>query len=278
MYVEGNVVNWIDPSGQKKCWPEDNPQVCQEVPPFGKPYIFSSIASAGYYYTVDFIEFEPSNDFKPAFFKSGVIAKDQFHKESGAGWGTGNLCGVFAVGVILQNLGLELGIDEIVNKYFAEVEEAEINADQGSSFWDLHTLVEAIPGFTTEPPWSLENQKGYFTYDKPELTFDQYYSDKVRPALRKEKIPIIRVGYQETATGYELAPHSGFGHFIAITGLSTTSYWQRGADWKWVRVYNSFRNGTEYYLAETLSTYQAKYYETMFVCREGSEEGTCAVP
>lgn len=272
-YGGNNPIINVDPSGHVVCHGE----VCQTTPPISRPYIKGPTL-----YQQTSLEFAPRDDFRLAFLSTGVIPESQFDPPRGSG----NLCGVYAVAAILQNLGVSLGVDEIIDNYDSNVESIASNKDTGSSWEEIADLVQTIPGYTTEPIPTIAGTNSYY-YSYTSYSIDEYYNQIIRKEMREQKYPIIRVGYQETPsswifpTGYKLDALAGFGHFVVITGLSVKEMWEQGSDWQWVRIYNPFRNGTEYYKANVLEEFQSgvgNAHETMYVCHESSSGNNRCAP
>jgi hypothetical protein len=87
--------------------------------------------------------------------------------------------------------------------------------------------------------------------------------------------PIVFTGYtpHPCKSNCKLAPYKAgeAGHFVTITGLSKVEYWDRGKDWRWVRIYNSFVNGPQYYKAFEFFGFQNGYaHGAMYVYRTNS--------
>lgn len=270
MYALGNPILLTDPSGQ--------------IPMCDEPCQLFGNVSAEPYYTLDNgmvnrLKFEPAGGFLPARYLDPNLPykpKSQFDIEGHRLHG--NLCGPLAVIATIQNiLGTEApGLLELLDTliiYPTQVNDTGITTEDdildGTGWWHFYELVNEVPGVTSEPvEWPYHEIYGF--RDDLRNGYDQYYT-MIRNKLESGKWPLVWVGYsQETKTGrYVLDVLTGdFGHFIVITGLSIRELWERGEGWKWVRIYNPFVNGTEYYQAKALFDYQAPDLNTMYIFAE----------
>jgi hypothetical protein len=64
---------------------------------------------------------------------------------------------------------------------------------------------------------------------------------------------------------YTLSTDHDVHHWVVITGFSEA--WDRGSGWEWVRIFNPFINGSEYYTSDEIhKSHQAwKHYNQVGV-------------
>jgi hypothetical protein len=158
-----------------------------------------------------------------------------------------------------------------------------------TDFTDLHNLVTAFRGVTTvpsEPPY-YQAYPGLPSLYAPgsDNGATGYYNHEIRLNLTTSQWPITFVGFSGTGENYQTGAHdvcrspdtcqlaifsgSGLGHFVVITGVSDKTLWDRDSNvpidsdtnWRWIRVFNPFTNGSEYYRANWFYKIQGDYYQ-----------------
>jgi RHS repeat-associated protein len=284
MYVEGRVVIQVDPTGTQACSPSDNiggPPCQENGNVMATPVWWEETDTGNGGYLKHELEFEPNVNFQPVrlYMNPLMLVKDWNVPESQfdiPGYThQGMLCGPFAITAAVQNLlGLHApGLMQVLTT----IREIDDLSD-GTGWYELHRLVEEIPGVFPEPEGEPYYQE-YPVYSS-DYRYDpkkDFYGTEIRPKLALgDRWPVAFVGFTSVGGGdcyspstCRLAPYlSGVGHFVVITGLSSREdYWYRDSElteydtseWRWVRIHNPFTNSTEYYRASEFYLMQSGY-------------------
>lgn len=283
MYGLGNPVMLVDPSG---LWATSSPY--QPGGDVTAHPIYDDYVGGGLTIQRE-LEFEPRGDFQPVRYFPNWPAENYLSDDINApssqfnilGHGAYNaLCGSFAVAAALQNLpgispGLLTILDVLIDYEDDDDDEGLITEAQARGYINFILLEDLAEAFGY--PTSLIGDVGADNWS-------DYFTDGIRPNLNGIQWPIILVGFDNV----ELSGYTGTyrclddpppasendcqewlsnGHFVVITGLTTTEHWNitrcgingESHEWAWVRIFNPFVNGAEYYRAEEFFDFVAPW-------------------
>jgi RHS repeat-associated protein len=203
----------------------------------------------------------------PPYQPNGIVTQSQFDVEGYEGNGPYNkgyynFCGPFSATAIYQNLvdGDNLGIDEIIEDYLFVYVFEGVPSTKGLSWGELRDFTNRIPGIKAS---LLE-----YSYDN-EVTFYR----RIRKNLENKIWPIVGVDYHQVGDhpNYQLIKSDGGNwHWVVLSGLSEDWETTKEPAWRWVRIYNPFVNGSEYYRAATFWEFQPSSREVLWVREEGN--------
>jgi RHS repeat-associated protein len=239
MYVEGNVINWVDPSGHVACSPipiqnsddipsgrdleTDIPSWCRKCPmryrigtEWNNP-VWTNLA------------FDPAIDVP-------LAPELETYKPFIQGRIDSNSCGVVSLSMVLQLAYGKITAQEVYNTANSRIHIVGGKGEgKGMSAWEMRYVIETFYS---------DYFGAYYRY----VTRD-VLQHALRNALQKGNFPFMLV--KVDSSHGNLIPHDnrGTAHWILATGLSAE--WERGTPWQWVRLNNPFDNQVEYYPWET---------------------------
>jgi hypothetical protein len=150
-----------------------------------------------------------------------------------------DLCGTISMTWIQQELGGTLSAQQVVGELVLEVSR---DVATGTLQFDaLERLARNRLGLKTAYGHDYEWEQNY----------DNYFKRAIRPHLNGSQWPIIAINIKNIGhPDYRVINESDIGHFVVVTGLSSSTDWAKGREWRWVRIYNPIYDRQEYYQAE----------------------------